>query len=42
MNNSVDIFVMGAHGHRGVRDFVSGSTISPVRHQLEIPVEIVR
>lgn len=38
----IDILVMGAHGHRGVSDLVYGSTISPVRHALEITVVIVR
>jgi manganese transport protein len=38
----VDILVMGGHGHRGIRDVLFGSTISPVRHQLQIPVIVVR
>ncbi|MGB9618340.1 MAG: universal stress protein, partial [Desulfomonilaceae bacterium] len=37
-----DILVMAAHGHRGIRDMLFGSTISPVRHELDIPVIIVR
>ena len=38
----IDILVMGGHGHSGIRDILFGSTISPVRHELEIPLVIVR
>jgi len=38
----VDILVMGGHGHRGLADLLFGSTISPLRHELEIPIIIVR
>jgi len=37
-----DILVMAAHGHRGLWDMLFGSTISPVRHGLDIPVVIAR
>jgi manganese transport protein len=36
-----DMLVMGAHRHRGIKDYVFGETIESVRHQLEIPVLIV-
>ncbi len=36
-----DLIVMGAHGHRGFRDLVFGTTINAVRHALDIPVLIV-
>jgi manganese transport protein len=36
-----DMLVMGAHGHRGLKDYIFGETIESVRHQLEIPVLIV-
>jgi len=39
---SVDILVMGGHGHRGMNDILFGSTITPVRHGLGIPIVIVR
>lgn len=39
---NVDILVMGGHGHRGLADLLFGSTISPLRHELEIPIVIVR
>ncbi len=36
-----DLIVMGAHGHRGLRDLVFGTTINAVRHQVDVPVLIV-
>ena len=36
-----DMLVMGAHRHRGIKDYIFGETIESVRHQLEIPVLIV-
>lgn len=36
-----DLLVMGAHGHRGLGDFIFGSTIDKVRHRLKIPVLVV-
>jgi manganese transport protein len=37
-----DLVIMGAHGHGGLKDLVFGTTISPVRHNLEVPMLIVR
>ncbi len=37
-----DLIIMGAHGHTGLKDLVFGSTINSVRHQLDIPVLVVR
>lgn len=36
-----DMLVMGAHRHRGLKDYIFGETIESVRHQVEIPVLIV-
>jgi manganese transport protein len=36
-----DLLVIGAHGHRGIKDWIYGATIDSVRHQLKIPVLIV-
>jgi manganese transport protein len=33
---------MGAHGHRRLKDLIFGNTINPVRHELSIPILIVR
>jgi manganese transport protein len=37
-----DLVIMGAHGHRGLKDWILGNTIDPVRHELRVPVLIVR
>lgn len=37
-----DLLIMGAHGHRRWKDLIFGTTISPVRHELRIPILIVR
>ena len=37
-----DLLVMGAHGHKGFKDFILGTTVDSVRHKVEIPVLIVR
>jgi manganese transport protein len=36
-----DMLVMGAHRHRGLKDYIFGETIESVRHELDIPVLIV-
>jgi manganese transport protein len=42
MEEKFDILVLGAHGHRGVSDIIYGETVSTVRHDVDIPVLIVR
>jgi manganese transport protein len=37
-----DLLVMGAHGHGSIKDLIFGNTINPVRHQLNIPILVVR
>jgi len=37
-----DLVVMGAHGHRGLKDIVYGATINHVRHAVGAPVLIVQ
>lgn len=39
--NEVDMLVVGAHGHTGLKDFIYGETINSVRHELKIPVLVV-
>ena len=34
--------VLGGHGHRGLLDLVYGTTITAVRHGLDIPVVTVK
>lgn len=37
-----DLVVMGAHGHRMLKDIFFGATINSVRHTLKVPVLVVR
>ena len=37
-----DLLVMGAHGHKMMKDFIFGTTVDAVRHRLKIPVLITR
>jgi manganese transport protein len=37
-----DLVIMGAHGHGGLKDLIFGTTIDPVRHDLNVPMLIVR
>lgn len=39
--SGADMLVMGAHRHRGLKDYIFGETIESVRHELDIPVLIV-
>lgn len=36
-----DLLVIGAHGHKGLKDWIYGQTIDSVRHRLKIPILIV-
>lgn len=38
----IEVLFMAGHGHRGISDLLFGSTISPVRHGVNIPVVIIR
>lgn len=40
--NDLELLVMGAHGHRGLKDLILGTTVNAVRHKVTIPVLIVR
>ncbi|MCF8239401.1 MAG: Nramp family divalent metal transporter [Saprospiraceae bacterium] len=37
-----ELLVLGAHGHRMIKDLIFGTTVDSVRHKLKIPVFIVR
>jgi len=37
-----DLMVMGAHGHKGLKDIIFGTTINAVRHRLRVPILVVR
>ncbi len=40
-DNNIDCLVMGAHGHKGIKDLLFGSIIDAVRHKIKVPVLIV-
>jgi len=40
--NKLELLVMGAHGHQGIKDLILGTTVNSVRHKVSIPVLIVR
>jgi manganese transport protein len=39
--SGADLLIIGAHGHKGMKDWLYGETIDAVRHRLKIPVLIV-
>lgn len=39
---NADLLVLGSHGHQTVKDLIFGTTISAVRHAVDIPVLIVQ
>ncbi len=41
LSNDIDMLVMGAHGHKGFKDLVFGTTVDAVRHKIKIPLFIV-
>lgn len=41
-SHEVDILDMGSHGHRLIGDLIWGQTVDPVRHEVGIPVLVVR
>lgn len=41
-NNNLELLVMGAHGHKGLKDLIFGTTVDSVRHKVDIPVLIIR
>jgi manganese transport protein len=38
---NLDFLVMGAHGHKGIKDLLLGTTVDSVRHKINIPILIV-
>ena len=41
-DEGVDLLAMATHGHRLVNDLLRGSTVNRVRHELAIPVLLLR
>ena len=38
----LDLLVMGAHGHKGISDLIFGTTVETVRHNVSIPILIIK
>ena len=41
LDQKMDLLVMGAHGHKGFKDLVFGTTVDSVRHKIGIPLFII-
>lgn len=41
-DRNLDLLIMGAHGHKGLKDMVFGSTVDALRHKINIPVLVVK
>lgn len=41
LSQDIDLLIMGAHGHKGLKDVIFGTTVDSVRHKIKIPVLIV-
>ncbi len=41
-DEKIDFIVMGAHGHKALKDLIFGTTVDKVRHKVNVPVLIVR
>lgn len=39
---NAEFLVIGAHGHKGIKDFLYGETINNVRHLVKVPVLVVQ
>jgi manganese transport protein len=42
LKSKAKLLVMGAHGHSGLKDVIFGETVDSVRHQVNVPVFIVK
>ncbi|UKJ06636.1 Nramp family divalent metal transporter [Solitalea lacus] len=41
-SNPIDLLVMGAHGHKALKDVIFGATVDTVRHKVKVPVLIIK
>ncbi len=39
--HQIDLLIMGAHGHKTIKDLLLGTTIDQVRHKINIPLLVV-
>lgn len=40
--SNVDLIAMATHGHRGLNDLLRGTTVNRVRHEVDVPVLLLR
>ena len=40
--SNFDILIMGTHGHHTFKDLVFGTTVDQVRHEIKIPLFIIK
>jgi manganese transport protein len=40
-SQDIDLLVMGAHGHKGIKDLIFGTTVDSVRHKIKVPLFII-
>jgi manganese transport protein len=41
-SEGVDLVAMATHGHRFLNDLIHGTTVDRVRHELTVPILLVR
>ena len=41
-SRNADLIAMSTHGHRGLNDLLRGTTVNRVRHEVKIPVLLLR
>ncbi len=41
-DDKIDFLVMGAHGHKALKDLIFGTTVDAVRHRVSVPILIVK
>ncbi len=41
-SSGVELLVLGAHGHKGIKDIIFGTTLDSLRHKITIPMLIIR
>ena len=38
---NADLLIVGAHGHKGLKDWIYGETVNAIRHEVNIPVLVI-
>lgn len=42
IDERADLIAMATHGHRGINDLIRGTTVNKVRHDVSVPVLLLR